>query len=152
MPETAVLSGEVVAGIVGEVVSSMAALEALGEAAVPACEGPSATAIVGIIGKPGRMVVIKLAEKTACALAGGMLMSEYAAWNDEVRDAVSEVANMTAGNIKARCFGEQGLSLSLPTVIFGGNYSLSPTRLKVVLDLGVATSGGALRVSVAEEI
>ncbi len=113
--------------------------------------GPSATAIVGITGKPGKLVVIKAGERLALAVAGAMLMSEYAAWNDEVRDAFSELANMAAGNIKARCFAEQGLSLSLPTVIYGGDYHMSPSRMRTLADLHFESGGERLRLSVAEE-
>lgn len=113
--------------------------------------GPSATAIVGIIGKPGKLVVIKAGEKLALALAGAMLMSEYAAWNDEVRDAFSELANMAAGNIKARCFPEQGFKLSLPTVIYGGDYRMSPARMRTLAELAFESCGEKLLLRVAEE-
>ena len=97
-------------------------------------------------------MLLRVGEALACRIAGGMLMAEYAAWGDEVRDAFSELANITAGNIKARCFSENGFSLSLPTVIFGGDYTMSSTRMKKVLELSLASGGGILSVTVAEEI
>ncbi len=61
--------------------------------------------------------------KFACTLAGALLMTEYDALNEDVLDAISEVANMIVGNVKASLEDVLGqLVLSIPTVIFGRNY------------------------------
>jgi len=146
------LSEEAVGEILKDVFSTMVNLPLELVPLQPPVTQPSATAIIGIIGKPGKLVVLRACEELACAIAGGMLMAEYSAWGDDVRDAFSELANMTAGNIKAKCFTESGFSLSLPTVIFGGDYKMSSARLRTVLELSMGSGGGILQVSVAEEI
>jgi len=144
------LSAEAVAEILKEVFSSMVNLP-LEAGGGPAATGASATAIVGLIGKPGKLVILRAGEALACRIAGGLLMAEYAAWGDEVRDAFSELANMAAGNIKAKCFCESGFSLSLPTVIFGGDYKMSANRLRTLTEVSMCSGGALLRVTVAEE-
>jgi len=61
--------------------------------------------------------------KFACTLAGALLMTPYEALNEEVLDAISEVANMIIGGAKATFEDQLGtLALSIPTVVFGRNY------------------------------
>jgi chemotaxis protein CheX len=44
---------------------------------------------------------------------------------DDVHDAIGEIANMVAGRIKNRICGEfSGLSISLPSVVAGGQFSI----------------------------
>ena len=50
-------------------------------------------------------------------------MTHFDAVNEEVLDAVAEVANMIIGNVKSFFEEKLGpLNLSVPTVIFGRNY------------------------------
>jgi chemotaxis protein CheX len=52
------------------------------------------------------------------------MMSEYAAVDDEVLDAVAEVTNMILGNVKTALEERIGpMGLSIPTVIYGRNFS-----------------------------
>lgn len=60
----------------------------------------------------------------ACRLSELLLMSEYPAVNEEVLDAVAEVTNMIIGNVKTGLEEDLGpMGLSIPTVIFGRNFS-----------------------------
>lgn len=146
------LTAAAVADILKDVFASMVNLPLADAPEGAAVAGQAATAIVGLIGKPGRIAVLKAGERLARGMAGGMLMADYPAWNDEVRDAFAEIANMTAGNIKARCFADLGLSLSLPTVLFGSDYSMSSARLRPVAEYRGASGGEIIQVTVAEEI
>jgi chemotaxis protein CheX len=50
-------------------------------------------------------------------------MSEYETVNDEVLDAMGEMANMIIGNFKDEAAAALGLlSLGTPTVIYGNNF------------------------------
>ena len=81
-------------------------------------------ALVGIAGTwtgAGRLVV---SPKMACTLSGALLMTTFEAVDEEVLDAIGEIANMVVGNVKTLLEEELGgLSLSIPTVIFGKNYA-----------------------------
>ncbi|MCC6588276.1 MAG: chemotaxis protein CheX [Bryobacterales bacterium] len=68
-------------------------------------------------------VVLETTRQIACALAGAMLMTDPPNdVNDEVRDALGELANMIGGNLK--CAVSPGARLSLPMVIDGSDYSM----------------------------
>ena len=50
-------------------------------------------------------------------------MTEYAGLNEDVLDAMAEVANMIIGNVKTHFEETLGpLDLSIPMVVFGHNY------------------------------
>src|SRR5262249_45812137 len=59
----------------------------------------------------------------ACRICANMLMTEVAAVNEEVLDAVAELTNMIIGCVKTDLEHHLGpLGLSIPTVVFGRNF------------------------------
>lgn len=80
-------------------------------------------ALVGVAGGwtgTGRLLV---SPRMACILAGHLLMSTFESVDEEVLDAVAEIANMVVGNVKNALEEELGpMLLSVPTVVFGKNY------------------------------
>ena len=65
----------------------------------------------------------------ACRMASALLMTEFPGLNEDVLDAVAEVANMIIGNVKTTSEERLGpLALSIPTVIFGSNYHTRSAR------------------------
>lgn len=80
--------------------------------------------VCGVIGLSGRaqgVVVVNLSRSVAVQAAATMLMmdpSELTELNDDVVDAVGEIANMVAGAAKAE-LEEFELSISLPNVVVG---------------------------------
>jgi chemotaxis protein CheX len=80
-------------------------------------------ALVGIAGSWTGTGRICCTSKLACTLAGAMLMMTCESLNEDVLDAMSEIANMIIGNVKTELEERLGpLGLSIPTVIFGRNY------------------------------
>jgi len=83
--------------------------------------------VVSLIGLAGPWMgtgSIACSPSLACKISGALLMSEYAAVDDEVLDAVAEVTNMVIGNVKTILEEEVGaMGLSIPTVIFGKNFA-----------------------------
>ena len=52
-----------------------------------------------------------------------MLMAEYGVVDDDVLDAVAEVANMVLGNVKTALEKTLGpMGMSIPTAIYGKNF------------------------------
>lgn len=98
-----------------------------GEARVHETAPEPVDGVVAIIGLAGRWVgtgTVACAADGAKLIAGRMLMQEYAAVDDEVLDAVGEVANMIIGNVKTAVEEEYGaMGLSIPTVIYGKNFT-----------------------------
>ncbi len=74
--------------------------------------------VIGLSGKAVGTVVINLSEEVALQAASAMLMMEITQIDNDVLDAVGELANMIAGAAKAE-LKEYNLSISLPTVVTG---------------------------------
>lgn len=84
----------------------------------------SAREISGVIGLSGSTVgtvVLSFSRPVALKAASLMLMTETTEINDDVVDAVGELANMVAGAAKAE-LEEYQLSISLPNVVIGDGH------------------------------
>jgi chemotaxis protein CheX len=80
-------------------------------------------ALVGVAGSWTGTGHISCSPQFAQKVAGALLMTEYGSVDEEVLDAVAEVANMIVGNVKTIFEEKLGpLGLTVPTVIFGRNY------------------------------
>jgi chemotaxis protein CheX len=80
-------------------------------------------ALVGIAGSWSGSGRISCSSRFACSLASALLATPCDAVNEDVLDAVAEVANMIIGNVKTHFEERLGpLCLSIPTVVFGRNY------------------------------
>ncbi len=83
--------------------------------------------VVALVGLTGPLVgtgSVCCTPDLACKLAGHMLMTEYAAVDNDVLDAVGEVANMIIGNLKTSIEDQFGaMWLSVPTVVYGRNFT-----------------------------
>jgi chemotaxis protein CheX len=88
-------------------------------------------ALVGVAGSWSGTGHLSCSPQFAQRLAGALLMSEYDSVNEEVLDAVAEVANMIIGNVKTIFEEKLGpLGLTVPTVIFGRNYQTRSVGVK----------------------
>jgi chemotaxis protein CheX len=93
------------------------------ETASPA-ESQKVVALIGLAGQWIGTGVVGCSPEFACRIASLMLMTEYEAVNEEVLDAMAEMANMIFGNVKTELEEHLGgLGLSIPTVIFGRNFT-----------------------------
>jgi chemotaxis protein CheX len=88
-------------------------------------------ALVGVAGSWTGTGHLSCSPKFAQQLAGALLMAEYDTVNDDVLDAVAEVANMIVGNVKTLFEERLGpLGLTVPTVIYGRNYQTRSAGVK----------------------
>jgi chemotaxis protein CheX len=80
--------------------------------------------MVGVAGPYSGSGSIVCTGPVACRMAGAMLMADYSEVNEEVLDAMGEIANMVIGNIKTNLEEKFGpMALTTPTVIHGGDFS-----------------------------
>ncbi|MCA9231373.1 MAG: chemotaxis protein CheX [Planctomycetales bacterium] len=106
--------------------------------------------VIGLSGMAAGTVVINLSKEVALKAASAMLMMNITEINDDVIDAVGEIANMVAGQAKAE-LEEYNLSVSLPNVVTGEDHAIRfPSDAKPI---GVAfdTDFGPLRLEVGLE-
>ena len=81
-------------------------------------------AFVGMAGAWAGTGAISCSSCFARRMCGAMLLSEPDSVDDDVLDAVAEVANMIVGNFKNKAEEHLGpLGLSIPTVIYGHNFA-----------------------------
>jgi chemotaxis protein CheX len=85
-----------------------------------------ASGVIALLGLAGEWVGngrISCTPEFGCKMASQLLMQACSAVNEEVLDAIGEVANMIIGNVKNALEERLGtLSLSTPTVIYGHNF------------------------------
>ncbi len=111
-----------------EVFSTMVPMDIKqGEVFTEVAATPCFDGVISVVGFSGEWVGtggIACSADFACKVAGALLMSEMTAINDEVLDAVGEVANMIVGSFKTRMEDHLGpMGLSIPTVIYGRNFT-----------------------------
>lgn len=109
------------------VFSTMLGIEVeAGETQTGGTAGSMQARVVALLGLAGEWIgsgSLSCDPPFARRMAAQLLMAEYDAVNEEVLDAVAEVANMIIGNIKTALEEKLGaMGLSTPTVIFGRNF------------------------------
>lgn len=91
-------------------------------------EGGSVAVVVGLSGPQLRIaVILQLGREAARGLAAAMLQDPALPWGSEAEDAVAELTNMVAGNLKPHI--APGLTMALPTVIKGEDLRVSTSRM-----------------------
>ena len=123
-----------------------------GDAYLDNVASPAGNGVVSFIGLAGAWMgtgSISRSAPCACGLASKLMLTEYAAVDDDVLDAIAEVTNMILGNVKTSLeerFGPMGLSI--PTVIYGRNFSSRTVGEQewtvVPFDCAGETSGSAV--------
>lgn len=84
------------------------------------------SSILGLGGDIKGMVGVHCPEQTAKKITGELLGIEVENLDEDVNDAIGEIANMIAGNLKLS-FEKQGLNvlLAIPTTVMGKSYKTS---------------------------
>jgi len=85
----------------------------------------SVSGIVGLAGTHRGMLSIHAPDKVAMAITTCFLGMEIDSINEDVKDAIGELANMLAGSIKS-VLSENGkdIQLSIPSAVHGQEYSI----------------------------
>lgn len=107
------------------------------------------TAMVGLAGSYNGMIAVHAEQATALSFASQMLGMEITECDDDVRDALGEVANMIGGSFKHH-FVDDGheVRLSTPSVMSGNEYVLSMGAAPDTLTLAFGEGPGHFLVSV----
>lgn len=108
--------------------------------------------IIGLAGTHKGVLAIHIPGPVAMAITGSFLGMEVDQINEDVEDAVGELANMLGGNVKT-ILSENGrdIELSLPTTISGHNYDFQTAKDVDVTILGFATDTGPFSVELQLE-
>lgn len=84
------------------------------------------TAMVGLAGTYSGLVSVHLPRPLATSFSSKMLGMEVDEINDDVRDAMGEIANMIAGSFKQHLSkGGSDIHLSTPSIVDGSEYVMT---------------------------
>jgi len=106
--------------------------------------------LIGLSGKASGMVVVNLSSEVALKAASQLLMEEIDEVNDDVVDAVGELANMIAGQAKTD-LEQYELSVGLPSVIVGTDHEIRFPSSTPPLAIPFKSDFGPLRLEVGFE-
>lgn len=125
------------------------------ELSLKSCNTPhhEVSGIVGLSGQAVGTVVLSLSENVALKAASTMLMTEATEVDNDVVDAVGELANMVAGAAKAQ-LEQFHLSISLPNVITGRGHEVRfPSNVTpIVIEYESCWGPLALEVGLSEVV
>jgi len=93
------------------------------------CLEDSISGIIGLAGMRKGVLAIHLPYSVAMAITGNFLGMEVTEINEDVEDAVGELANMLGGNVKT-ILSEKGrdIELSMPSTITGKHYDFQTNK------------------------
>ncbi len=119
---------EIIAGI-QEVFSTMLMVDLQAEEVIENgdCEiNSNLTSMIGLGGGIRGMLAIHCPADVARGITSGLLGMEIQELDEDVKDAVGEVANMVAGNLKVS-YAKNGIDieLAIPTSIVGDSFAVS---------------------------
>ncbi len=100
------------------------------------------TGLIGLAGSHKGVLAIHIPYPVAMAITSNFLGMDINEINEDVEDAVGELANMLAGNVKTVLTGNgRDIDLSLPSTISGSSYNFQPSKdvIKVVVEFGTIT-------------
>ncbi|KAB0666178.1 chemotaxis protein CheX [Oryzomonas japonica] len=110
------------------------------------------TAMVGFAGVYNGLVSLHAPQKLALAFTSSMLGMEVTELNDDVRDALGEIANMIAGSFKQHISpGGTDIKLSTPSLVSGDDYYVNAGNNLDTLTLRFATDEDWFMVAIVLE-
>ena len=97
------------------------------------------TAMIGLAGTHRGVLAVHFPYAVAMAITSSFLMMDVTEMNEDVHDAMGEIANMLGGNVKT-ILSEKGrdIELSMPSTISGAEYSFQSDKDvdKVIIKFG----------------
>jgi CheY-specific phosphatase CheX len=119
--------GPIVNQIVEHVFQTMIGIEAKAADIPFPPAGELITAVISLAGGWKGAVLVQCGLQDAFFFTSRMIgVDPPTSLNDDVRDVLGELANMIGGNLKSVLPG--GVGLSLPTVVWGHNYTMQICR------------------------
>jgi len=110
------------------------------------------TGMIGLAGTHKGVLAIHIPDHVALAITSSFLGMDVDEINDDVRDAVGELANMLGGNVKT-ILSQNGrdIELSLPSTIAGHEYGFKAATDVDLVILPFKTESGSFMVELQLE-
>jgi chemotaxis protein CheX len=137
------------ARVVQSVFETMIGLEVAASDAPWVHSPDTITAAVHFAGDWRGAALVECDARQACQFATRLMgIPLPAAIDDDVRDAMGELANMVAGNLKSVL--PRGVGLSMPSVVEGSAYTLRVCGAKAVERIAFSSPLGIFRITLVE--
>ncbi len=107
----------------------------------------SLSALIGFAGFRQGALAIHLPDNVATGLTSDFLGMEVTEINEDVEDAMGELANMIAGSLKSSIANGGQVELSLPSVVYGKEYTMTVVAQARWLVVPFTVSRGRFLVS-----
>ena len=112
----------------------------------------SITGLIGLAGTHKGILAIHLPNNVAQDITSSFLGMEVDEINEDVEDAVGELANMLGGNVKSILTDSgRAIDLSLPSTISGSEYDFQTIKDAEIVQLGFKTNSGQFRIELQLE-
>ena len=110
------------------------------------------TSMVGLAGSYSGLVSIHTPQTLALQITASMLGMDVTEMNEDVQDALGEVANMVAGSFKLHLArGGADIRISTPSVVTGSDYVISAGTLNDTMTLRFITDDDWFIVAITLE-
>lgn len=110
------------------------------------------SSIIGLTGDVKGTVSVSFTEKSILPIVSAMFGEEMKVLNDEVKDAVGEIANMISGQARQK-LEEMGRNLkaAIPTVVMGKNHTISHITDQKIMAIPFKTDNGEFTIEICFE-
>lgn len=105
------------------------------------------TGMIGIAGAMRAIFSLRCSEKTATAIAARMLGITKEEASTQKSDAIGEMCNMVAGHFKHQIGFGDNCTLTVPTVVAGGKYSIHCLQAEERIEFPVIYEGETVLVT-----
>jgi chemotaxis protein CheX len=116
-------------------------------ASADASLSPHVTGMIGIAGAMRAVFSLRCSDRAAITIASQMLMISLEEAAAQKCDAIGEVSNMIAGHFKRKIGSGSSCTLTVPTVVVGGNYTIHCLEKGERLEFPVTCEGESLLVT-----
>lgn len=108
--------------------------------------------IIGLAGDMNGIISVTFTEKCILHIVTGMFGDEVKELNEEIGDAVGEIANMISGQARQK-LESQGINLqaAIPSVVMGKDHTISHLTKQPIIALPFSTAGGEFTVEICFE-
>lgn len=108
--------------------------------------------IIGLTGEAKGTISVSFSEKSILAIVSNMFGEEMKELNEEIKDAVGEIANMISGQARQK-LEEQGKSFkaAIPMVIMGKNHTITHITKHPIIAIPFNTDNGGFTIELCFE-
>ncbi|MDR0376139.1 MAG: chemotaxis protein CheX [Treponema sp.] len=82
------------------------------------------SAVIGLTGEARGAVIVSMQQNLAIKLTDMLTGAPHTKMDDDVADAIGEIVNIIAGNVKQKLEESMRMIISLPTIIQGGGHAV----------------------------